>query len=191
MYNAHARAKDAYGKIEKIVEVRVDAPGVRSLPDNASSHLRLENGELICPRSIAKEPMEQLIKDLKTGDPLQAALEKVKMRYKEKAFATLKTWALKAPSMLQSQGLLQTAAVLQEKFIREEDDGKNVYWLLSKWLLDNVPWPDRVINNDLMNTLNAVDDQEVFRFAHREAIAYMIWIKRAVSVNLAGVGQGE
>lgn len=212
MNNEHARAKDAYDKIEKAVEVRVEAPGVTKVPEGASSLMWPENGKLVCSRPITQEEAErlkkldqeapqddvnkvleeqmELLRKNAPKSPWETALKKVQDAYGKEAFTTLNTWALKVPSMLQSQGLLQTVAILQEKFNGKAADGKNVYWLLSEWLLAHVPWPTGVKQKDLMATLNALGDQEVFRFAHREAIAYMIWVKRAVSVKLAGIGQG-
>lgn len=208
MDNEHARAKDAYDKIKKVVEENVPAADLTALPKGASSLLWLKDGKLFCNRSITKAEMKRL-KDLSSGDSWEKALKDIQTKYGKEAYTTLKTWALKVPSMLQNEGLLQTLAVLQDKFIDKDADGKNVYWLLSEWLLGSkpgskpdpqtgstkphVPWPEKAKKKiDLMDAINALEegDQEVFRFAHREAIAYMIWVKRAVSVNLAGVGLG-
>lgn len=193
MNNEHARAKDAYDNIEKAVQVEVDASGLESVPEDASSLIWLDNGKLVCSRSFSKEEMKRL--RTLDGEPWKRALENIQEKYsKSKELATLNTWALKVPSMLQSQGLLQTAAVLQDKFNGKPGNGKNVYWLLSQWLLSHVPWLPEKKKSDLMATLNKLEDQndqEAYRFAHREAIAYMIWVKRAASVNLAGVGPGD
>jgi len=183
MFTEHKRANTAYKAIENFLDYSVDLPEDLHPPELTDFSPRIYDQE---KKLHAIGPIEDDIKrQLKALSDYSKWHEVIDDLIKEehkkkKKFDSLKTWAMKFPSMLLTCGLLQTAGFYEEK-------SKDVYNMLQGWLFkqDIIPWPDDTING-LVSRVSKLDAAQmgIYRMAAREAMAYMTWVKRAVAVKL-------
>jgi len=186
----HERARQAYKEVDDFVTVKTalkEGTKTPGIPEEFK-HAVLCTGSFLCTKGPMDDSLKEALQKLDKTEQWKNAVERHSEDVKKRGFSKYKTWAMKCPSMLQNCGLMQTAAFYQDK-------AEKVYGVLGRWLTaDNrVPWPDDSAGSDLMNRLNQLGDHDVeaYRFATREAIAFMTWVKRAVSVKLADIAEGD
>lgn len=98
-------------------------------------------------------------------------------KVKSQSFASdYRTIAMKAPSLIITNGLGQTLAFLKAK---GEDEHEALYHHLSEWLKKQLS-----IEGDLMEWLVNTATSQQYRLATMEALAFLQWLKRFTEAEL-------
>lgn len=178
MYIDHERARFAYERVEAFATVSVDFPEGIPEPDLSefSKRVAIRDNRLWAIGKIDK--IKEHLKAKSDNGAWKIVLDDLLKAISEKDMDKYKSWATKFPTMVQTCGLLQTVAFYEEK-------AKKVYDELEKWLTEGaaIPWPNPEIQK-LRDRIFGLGDQnmDIYRLATREAVAYMSWVKKAVSV---------
>lgn len=191
MHIDHERAKHAYEQVRKSILITVTPKGIARPPENLPEWLYFDRrGNVIEVEGPITEEHYKGLKDMDPSDGWQDAVGELWKKSGDRRFARLKTLGTRFPAMLQSCGLIQTVAFYQEK---ANKDDRDIYRILQSWLCNPkvLPRPSGNAGESLMERLNKVEDVELYRLITREAMAYMTWVKRALSVKLADVEEGE
>lgn len=172
----HERAKSAYGEVEGFVTTQVDLPQGET-PDmeglELKSLIKKDSQRLSCIGPMQKADQDTLKSLTPNDDQWKETVNNLYKKCEKKDFEKLKTWGTKFPGTLQACGLLQSLALCQEKSKNE------LYPIIARWLQGKFLTSGH--ETEVTRKVSEMDMQS-YRHASKEAMAYMTWVKRAVSV---------
>ena len=182
MFIDHERAKNANERVVKQVTVSVNLPEGLADPEisvDISDRVYVLQHILYSVGKI-EDHIKERLKKLSGDEAWQKVLDELfkKVSDKKRDSDNFRAWAVKFPSMLITCGLLQTVAFYEEKAV-------DIYNLLKGWLFipDVIPWPDTSQQRLTVRISElGADYMDIYRMSSREAMAYMTWVKRTVSV---------
>ncbi len=108
----------------------------------------------------------------------EVAWQNIKDIKNEKYEGKYRSLVIQMPTFIQVNGLAQTLAFLKAK---DQDHHRKAHEVLSNWFQKR--FPDNFSTGDLLHQIINMNSQE-YRWATREAIAFLQWLKRFAEAEL-------